>query len=161
MASLNEVKLIGRLTRGPELKENTKGLAIAQLNLAINETYKDKYGSQEKSVTFVDVDAFGKTAENCVTYLKKGQLVFVSGKLRFSSWDDKKTGDRRTKTSVSASDVQFLDKPNSANKTERTPEEEEEETGYPQPEEEPVVQPVQPPSPPPRSANGIIKNPRL
>lgn len=111
MANLNEVKLIGRLTRDPAGKTTPTGLFICNLSLAIDDSYKDQTGNQVKEITFVDIDVFGKAAENCNAYLKKGQLVFVNGRLKFSTWDDKNTGSKRTKLTVNALSVQFLDKP--------------------------------------------------
>lgn len=109
MASLNRVFLMGNLTRDPELRYTPSGQGVTTLGLAVN----NRFGSGEdkkEEVLFVDVNVWGKTAENCVQYLKKGSGVFVEGRLRTRSWDDKETGQKRSKMDVTANTVQFLPK---------------------------------------------------
>lgn len=108
MASFNRVILIGNLTRDPELKYTPKGKAIAKLALAVNRVWTNEAGEKKEEVTFVDVDVFGRTAENCVQYLKKGRPIMVEGRLKLDSWDDKTTGAKRSKLGVVAESVQFL-----------------------------------------------------
>ena len=105
MASVNKVFLLGNLTRDLELRYIPSGTAVTDMGLAVNEKLKE--GKEE--TLFVDVTVWGKTAENCVEYLGKGSSVFVEGGLRLETWDDKTTGQKRSKVSVTAFNVQFLD----------------------------------------------------
>src|SRR5579872_333160 len=82
MANFNKVILAGNLTRDPELRYTPKGLAIAKIGIAINRTWKSETGESKEEVTFVDVDAFGRTAENIGQYFKKGQPILIEGRLR-------------------------------------------------------------------------------
>jgi len=108
MANFNRVILIGNLTREVELRYTPKGTAVAKLSIAVNRTWKNEAGDKMEEVTFVDVDVFGRTAENCGQYLKKGRPVMVEGRLKLDSWDDKQTGQKRSKLGVVAESVQFL-----------------------------------------------------
>jgi single-strand DNA-binding protein len=108
MASYNKVILIGNLTRDPELRYTPKGTAVAKIGLAVNRTWKNEAGEKMEEVTFVDVDVFGRTAENCGQYLKKGSSMLCEGRLKLDSWDDKASGQKRTKLGVVAESVQFL-----------------------------------------------------
>ena len=107
MASLNKVLIVGNLTRDPELRYTPKGTAIAKLGMAINRTFTQD-GEKKEEVTFVDVDAFGKTAENCGQYLRKGRSCLIEGRLKLDTWDDKSTGQKRSKLGVVAESVQFI-----------------------------------------------------
>jgi single-strand DNA-binding protein len=115
MASFNKVILVGNLTRDPELRYTPKGLAIAKLGLAVNRTWKSETGESKEEVTFVDIDAFGKQAETIGQYLKKGRPILVEGRLRLDQWDDKQTGQKRSRLGVVMENFQFLD---SGNRTE-------------------------------------------
>lgn len=108
MASYNKTILIGNLTRDPELRYTPKGSAIAKLGIAVNRVWKDESGQKKEEVTFIDVDVFGKTAENCGQYLRKGRPVLIEGRLKLDQWDDKQTGEKRQKLGVVAESVQFL-----------------------------------------------------
>ena len=108
MANLNQVFLMGRLTRDPELRYTPSGVAVADLGLAINRTYTTKDGERREEVLFIDVTVWNRQAENCCQYLKKGRQVHVEGHLKMESWDDKTTGEKRTKIKVEADRVQFL-----------------------------------------------------
>lgn len=108
MASFNKVVLLGNLTRDPELRYTPKGTAVAKIGLAVNRVWTNEAGEKKEEVTFVDVDVFGRTAENCGQYLKKGRPVLVEGRLRLSTWDDKETGAKRSKLGVVCETVQFL-----------------------------------------------------
>lgn len=109
MASYNKVQLIGNLTRDPELRYTPKGTAVAKLGLAVNRKFKTESGEQKEEVTFIDIDAFGKQAEMVGQYLKKGRSVFIEGRLKLDQWDDKQTGQKRSKLGVALENVQFLD----------------------------------------------------
>ena len=109
MAYFNKVILAGNLTRDPELRYTPKGTAIAQLGLAINRVYKTETGENKEEVTFVDVDAFGRSAEVISQYLKKGRRILIEGRLKFDQWDDKQTGQKRSKLRVVLESFQFMD----------------------------------------------------
>src|ERR1051326_914104 len=109
MANFNKVILAGNLTRDPEVRYTPKGMAIAKFGLAINRTWKNESGETKEEVTFVDVDAFGRTAEVISQYLKKGRPILVEGRLRLDQWDDKQTGQKRSKLGVVLETFQFLD----------------------------------------------------
>lgn len=112
MANFNKVILAGNLTRDPELRYTPKGTAIAKIGLAINRTWTSETGEKKEEATFVDVDAFGKTAEIIGQYLKKGRPILVEGRLRLDQWDDKQTGQKRTKLGVVMESFQFMDSGN-------------------------------------------------
>jgi single-strand DNA-binding protein len=109
MASVNKVILIGNLTRDPELRYTPKGTAIARIGLACNRKWKSETGEMKEEVTFVDVDAFGKQAETIGQYLKKGRPLFVEGRLRYDTWEDKQSGQKKSKLGVVLESFQFLD----------------------------------------------------
>jgi single-strand DNA-binding protein len=111
MASYNKVLLMGNLTRDPEVRYTPKGTAVAQLGLAVNETYTTAAGDQKEETIFVDIDVWGRQAETAGQYLSKGRPVFVEGRLRLDTWDDKETGQKRSKLKVVALRIQFLGAP--------------------------------------------------
>lgn len=108
MASYNKVILLGNLTRDPELRYTPKGQAVAKLGLAVNRSYKSETGETKEEVTFIDVDAWGKQAELIGQYLKKGNPLFVEGRLRLDQWDDKNTGQKVSKLKVVMENFQFV-----------------------------------------------------
>ena len=109
MASFNRVILAGNLTRDPELRYTPKGLAISKIGLAVNRTWKNEAGETKEEVTFVDVDSFGRQAEVIAQYFKKGSPILVEGRLRLDQWDDKQTGQKRSKLGVVLEGFSFLD----------------------------------------------------
>jgi single-strand DNA-binding protein len=110
MASYNKVILVGNLTRDPELRFTSKGTAVAKIGLAVNRNWRDAAtGEQKEEVTFVDVDAFGKQAETLGQYMKKGRPLLVEGRLKLDTWDDKQTGQKRSRLGVVLEAFQFLD----------------------------------------------------
>jgi single-strand DNA-binding protein len=109
MANFNKVILAGNLTRDPEVRYTPKGTAIAKLGMAINRTWKSETGETKEEVTFVDVDAFGRQAEVISQYLKKGRPILVEGRLKLDQWDDKQTGQKRSRLGVVLEGFQFLD----------------------------------------------------
>jgi single-strand DNA-binding protein len=111
MASFNKVILAGNLTRDPELRYTPKGTAVAKLGLALNRKWRDESGQLKEEATFVDVEAFGKTAETIGQYLKKGNPLLVEGRLRLDTWDDKQTNQKRSRLLVVCESFQFLDSP--------------------------------------------------
>ena len=111
MASFNKVILVGNLTRDPELRYTPKGTAIAKIGLAVNRVWTSESGEKKEEVTFVDVDTFGRTAENVGQYMRKGRPILIEGRLRLDQWDDKQSGQKRSRLSVVAETVQFLGSP--------------------------------------------------
>ena len=111
MASYNKVLLMGNLTRDPEVKYTPKGTALANLGLAVNRRWTTETGEQKEEVTFVDVEVWGRQAETAGQYLSKGRPVFVEGRLKLDSWEDKESGQKRSKLKVVAERVQFLGAP--------------------------------------------------
>ena len=111
MASFNKVILVGNLTRDPELRYTPKGMAIAKIGLAVNRNWTSESGEKKEEVTFVDVDIFGRTAENVAQYMKKGRPILIEGRLKLDQWDDKQTGQKRSKLGVVAEVAQFLGSP--------------------------------------------------
>src|SRR5204863_6798327 len=101
--------LLSNLTQNPELRYTTKGTAIARLGLACNRKLKSETGEMKEEVTFVDVDAFGKTAETIAQYLKKGRPILLEGRLRYETWEDKQTNQKRSKLGVVLETFQFID----------------------------------------------------
>ena len=114
MASFNKVILVGNLTRDPELRYTPKGTAIAKIGLAVNRVWTNEAGEKKEEVTFVDVDVFGRTAENVGQYMRKGRPILIEGRLRLDQWDDKQTGQKKSKLGVVAETVQFLGSPTAA-----------------------------------------------
>lgn len=108
MANLNKVMLIGNLTADPEVKYTPKGTAIANFTLAINRTWKTDTGEKREEVTFVGCSAFGRVAEIIGEWCKKGKPAFVEGRLTQETWDDKQTGEKKSKTKVSVESMQLL-----------------------------------------------------
>jgi len=108
MANYNKVILAGNLTRDPELKYTSTGMAICKFGLAINRKWKTETGELKEEVTFVDIDAFGRQAENIAQYMKKGSSILVEGRLRLDQWDDKTTGQKRSRLGVVLDNSQFL-----------------------------------------------------
>ena len=107
--NLNRVILAGNLTRDPQVRFLANEKAVAQFGLAINRRFKDANGQQKDETTFVDVEAWGRTAELVGQYLTKGRGCFIEGRLKLDSWDDKETGQKRSKILVVADNVQFTD----------------------------------------------------
>ena len=109
MPDVNRVTLVGRLTRDPELKYLTSGLAVCKIGIAVSRFSKTKEGERREEVMFINVDAWDKTAEYCGQHLKKGRPVLVEGRLRSREWEDKTTGQKRSTIDVSAERIQQLD----------------------------------------------------
>lgn len=108
MASLNKVQIIGNLTRDPEIKYTGKGTAVGELGLAVNRKFKGGDGNLQEEVTFIDIVLWGKTAELAGQYLNKGSSVYIEGRLQLDTWEDKQTGQKRSKLRVVGEEMQFL-----------------------------------------------------
>ena len=114
-ATLNKVFLMGNLTRDPEIKQTPSGETVADLSLAISEQFRSRTTNELREVTtFVEITVWGKVAENCGQYLTKGRPVFVEGRLVLDTWEDKTTGQKRSRLRVRADRVQFLYAPDRA-----------------------------------------------
>lgn len=109
MASLNKVMLIGNLTRDPEVRYTPKGSAVADLAIAVNRTYTSDNGEKREEVTYVDIVLWAKLAELAGQYLHKGRPLFVEGRLQMDQWEDKQTGQKRSRLRVVGENIQFLD----------------------------------------------------
>jgi single-strand DNA-binding protein len=109
MPNLNKVLLMGNLTRDPEIKYTPKGTAIANFGIAVNRVYSSGEGGEKKEeVTFIDIEAWGRTAEVIGEYFKKGKPIFIEGRLKLDQWDDKQTGKKMSKLRVVADSFEFL-----------------------------------------------------
>jgi single-strand DNA-binding protein len=107
--SINQVILMGRLTRDPEQRTTTTGKTIASFSIAVDR------GGQDDAADFFEITAWEKLGELVMQYLSKGRRVLVQGRLRQDSWDDKETGKKRSRVEVTATDVTFLDGPSGDN----------------------------------------------
>jgi single-strand DNA-binding protein len=108
MANFNKVILMGNLTRDIELRHTANNMAIGKFGLAVNRKWKSAEGEMREEATFVDCDAFGRTAEIMSQYLSKGRPVFIEGHLRLDQWEDK-DGQKRSKLKVVVDSFQFVD----------------------------------------------------
>ena len=109
MASFNKIILAGNLTRDPELRYTPSGKAIAKFGLAVSRTWTNEAGEKKEDVLFVDVDAFARQAEVISQYFKKGRPILVEGRLKLDTWDDKQSGQKRSKHGVVLESFSFLD----------------------------------------------------
>ncbi len=108
MASFNKVLLLGNLTRDPEVRYTPKGSAVTDLGIAVNRQYTLDNGEKREEVTYVDVTFWGRTAEVAGEYLKKGRPIFIEGRLQLDTWDDKQSGQKRSKLKVIGEMMQML-----------------------------------------------------
>ncbi|MDI6751252.1 MAG: single-stranded DNA-binding protein [bacterium] len=107
MRGYSKAIIMGNLTKDPDLRYIPSGSAVAHFTVAVNRTYKDSQGETKEETSFLPVVVWGKQAENCNQYLKKGRPVFVEGDLRQRSWEDKE-GQKRSIVEIHAFTVQFL-----------------------------------------------------
>jgi len=110
MAVINRTLLAGNLTRDPEIRYTPKGTAVLSASLAVNRVWKDDSGEKREEVSFIEFVAFGRTAETIAQYFKKGGNIFIEGRLKQESWEDKQTGQKRSKVVVIADSFQFLNR---------------------------------------------------
>jgi len=108
MASVNKVMLLGNLTRDPEIRYTPKGTAVTDLGMAVNRVRIGDNGEKIEEVTFVDVTLWGRQAELAGQYLGKGRPVFIEGRLQLDQWDDKQSGQKRSRLRVVGENMQFL-----------------------------------------------------
>jgi single-strand DNA-binding protein len=105
--SLNQVFLMGNLTRDPELRQTPSGQSVVSFSLALNRSYKDQSGEWQEATDYIDVVAWAQLAERVAQYLTKGRRCLVQGRLQSRSWEQ--DGQKRSKVEVLANDVTFLD----------------------------------------------------
>jgi single-strand DNA-binding protein len=108
--TVNRVILIGRLGKDPEIRSIPSGTSVAKFSLATDERFTDKNGEKQDRTEWHNIVAWGKLAEICGQYLRKGKLVFIEGSIRTDSWDDKETGVKKYRTEIIAKDMQMLEK---------------------------------------------------
>jgi single-strand DNA-binding protein len=109
MASFNKVILLGNLTRDPQVRYTPSGTAVAEIGLAVNRYWFDKQSNtRREETTFVDVTLWGRDAEVSGEYLAKGRPILIEGRLQLDTWDDKQTGQKRSKLRVVAERMQML-----------------------------------------------------
>ncbi len=109
MASFNKVILVGNLTRDPEVRYTTGGTAVTDLGIAVNRQWTDKNSNERKEeTTFIDVTLWGRQAEIAGEYLNKGRQVLIEGRLHLDQWDDRETGQKRSKLKVVGESMHML-----------------------------------------------------
>lgn len=109
MANLNKVMIIGNLTADPEVRTTPRGTSLTELRLAVNRiTSGQGEGERREETTFLDVTCWGRTGEIAAQYLSKGRPVFIEGRLQQDSWEDKQTGQRRSRIRIIAENLQLL-----------------------------------------------------
>lgn len=108
MANVNKVILIGNVTRDPEVKFTSKGSAVTDIGLAINRNYTLDNGEKREETTFVDVELWGRLAEIAGEYAKKGRPLYIEGRLRMDTWEDKASGQKRSRMKVVGENLQLL-----------------------------------------------------
>jgi single-strand DNA-binding protein len=108
MPNLNKVMLIGNVTRDPEVKFTPKGTAVAEVGLAVNRVYTPEGGERREETTFVEITFWGRQAEIVGEYAKKGKPIYVEGRLQLDTWDDKQSGQKRSKLRVVGEGLQLL-----------------------------------------------------
>jgi len=108
MASFNKVLLMGNLTRDPQLKYLPSQTAVVEFGIACNRKFRTANGEDKEEVTYVDITSFGKQAEVINQYFQKGKPIFIEGRLKFDSWEDKQGGGKRSKLTVVVENFQFV-----------------------------------------------------
>lgn len=105
--NLNICHIAGTLTRDPETQKTAKGTSFSKFGIAINRTWKDENGNKKEEATFIDVEAWGKTAEFIADYFKKGSNIFIEGRLKLDTWEDRQSGQKRSKLGVVVEKAHF------------------------------------------------------
>jgi single-strand DNA-binding protein len=109
MANFNKVLLMGNLTRDPEMRYLPSNTPVVGFGLAVNRRFRRQDGEQGEETTFVDCEAFARTAELINQYLRKGRPIFIEGRLKLDQWQDRETGGNRSKLKVIVENFQFVD----------------------------------------------------
>lgn len=107
--NLNKVFIGGNLTRDPEVKFTQSNMAVANFGVAVNRKWTDGAGEKKEETTFVDCEAWGKTAEAIGKFFAKGRPIFIEGRLKFDEWQDKTSGQKRSRLKVNVEGFQFID----------------------------------------------------
>ncbi len=110
MANLNKVMIIGNLTADPELRQTPRGTPVTELRLAVNRFVGGgaEGGERREETTFLDVTCWGRLGEIAASYLQKGRPVFIEGRLQMDSWEDKQTGQKRSRIRIVAENLQLI-----------------------------------------------------
>ena len=108
MPNLNKVMVMGNLTRDPELRHTPKGTAVLDITLAVNRYFSSDDGQRREETTFIDITLWARQAEVVHQYCGKGRPLFVEGRLQMDSWEDRTTGQQRTKLKVVGEKIEFL-----------------------------------------------------
>ena len=132
MLEINKVLLVGNLTRDPDIRYVPSGTAVSEFDIALNRRYKNKDGETKEETSFINIETWGRTAEFCSQYLKKGRRVFIEGRLRQDTWTAQ-DGSKRQRIRVVAERVQFADfKPSESPNTEEESEQSAEQPNRPE-----------------------------
>lgn len=121
MPALNRVELIGNLGKDPEARFTANGKKYAVFSVAVNRSWKSADGKKMEAADWFLINAWGKLGEICLSYLKKGRLVYINGQLRSEKWEDKDGGETHSRTLIVAQTMQILDRKPNEPESEETP----------------------------------------
>jgi single-strand DNA-binding protein len=107
---INKVIIVGRLGKDPEIRSTPGGTSVAKFTVATDERFTDKSGTKQERTEWHDVEAWDRLGEICGQYLKKGKLVYIEGSIRTDTWDDKESGQKRSRKKIIARDMKMLDR---------------------------------------------------
>jgi single-strand DNA-binding protein len=107
---INKVILVGRLGKDPEIRSTPNGTTVAKFTMATDERFTDKSGEKQERTEWHDIEAWDRLAEICGQYLRKGSLIYIEGTIRTDTWDDKETGQKRSRKKIVAREMKMLDK---------------------------------------------------
>ena len=107
---INKVILVGRLGKDPEMRSTPGGTNVVKFSIATDERFTDKSGEKQERTEWHDIEAWDRLAEICGQYLRKGSLVYIEGTLRTDTWDDKETGQKRSRKKIVAREMKMLDR---------------------------------------------------
>jgi single-strand DNA-binding protein len=134
MGSINKVFLIGRLTGLPDLRYTPKGTAVTEISIAVNRVWTDSEGTKREEATFVDVTLWGRQAEIAQQYLRKGSPVLIEGRLQLDTWEDKQSGQKRSRLRVVAENLQLIGDRSTTSSAQPAPSQGAPRTGLPEPD---------------------------
>lgn len=112
MRGFSKAIVAGNVTRDPELRSTASGTQVCSFSIAVNRSYKDGSGNQQEQVSFIECVAWGRSGEIIAQYIRKGSGLLVSGRLEQRSWEDKNTGQRRSRTEIVVEDFSFMNSGN-------------------------------------------------
>lgn len=147
MANFNKVILMGNLTKDPEVRYVPSGTAVGDLTIAVNRKYKSSSGDEQEETCFVNITVWGRQAETCGEYLRKGRPILVEGRLKQDRWE--KDGQKHSRLGVVAERVQFLGGGTQGSEFRDTSEQKQQQQTYSRPEPRPEPSPEPTPEPPP------------